>query len=65
MVERIGPALNESSWEADARLIAAAPDLLSALEEIDGATGWAGLGDTVAVHIHNLARAAIAKAIGQ
>jgi len=40
-------------------------DLVAALEEIDNATGWAGLGDTVAVHIHNIARAAIAKARGE
>ena len=60
-----GGASGDQRWIHLCPLHTAAPDLLAALEEIDSATGWAGLGDTVAVHIHNLARIAIAKAKGE
>lgn len=53
-----------SSWsqeaEANARLIAAAPELLEALQEC---LGWVNNG--MARDVHNKAQAAIAKALGE
>jgi chromosome segregation ATPase len=47
-------------WHDRAQENAAEVERLRAvLTEIDAATGWAGLGDTVAVHIHNLAHNAL------
>ena len=48
--------------EANARLIAAAPDLLSALQQL--AQGWAPLSDPTIIRGLAEARAAIAKATG-
>ncbi len=48
--------------EADARLIASAPDLLKALEQISDYARKDG--DMIAQHLAGIARAAIAKATG-
>jgi hypothetical protein len=51
--------------EADARLIAAAPDLLAALDQIDADQEWQTCGDSCVEFARPLIRAAIAKAKGE
>jgi hypothetical protein len=50
--------------EDDARLVAAAPDLLAALEKVDALTQAPSQVDPLMAEIHAAARAAIAKANG-
>jgi hypothetical protein len=54
--------LAAATTEADARLIAAAPDLLAALEEIDSDNEWQTCGDSCVEFARPRIRAAIAKA---
>ena len=56
-----------SNWEANARLIASAPELLAALEELERLTVWVGGQNPVHDAIESAkrkARAAIARATG-
>jgi hypothetical protein len=64
-IATLGPTpVMGGSCEANARLIAAAPELLEALKEMMHYRSWAGDWWQVE-HAKNMARAAIAKATGQ
>lgn len=55
---------DDEELEANARLIAAAPDLLEALVQLNADARYARGGDEKALAAHERARAAIAKATG-
>lgn len=61
----VNDGFRETFSEADARLIAAAPDMLAALERVvEDLHGWAEYGSSASMHLYEDAKAAITKAKG-